>query len=323
MKRPLRAASLSFVLLAVSYGTLTAATPTFQHDVLPVMEQRCIACHGAQASGGLDLRTLEAVMKGSSNGPAISPGHPESSVLWEKIASDAMPMSGDPLTDVEKSLIREWITNGQFPTTDSIADDAAKAQQVRERAKSYWSFQRPVKRAAPQVAHIAQLRTPIDAFILKKLEAIGTSLNPEADRETLIRRAYLDLTGLPPTPEQVQAFVKDGSARAYEDLVDRLLDSSAYGERWARHWMDVAGYADGNGFLGDEPRTHSWQYRDWVIKALNKDMPYDEFLVHQIAGDQIVDWKMGERLSAEAIENLQATGFLRLPADGTDNQTIY
>lgn len=323
MKRPLRAALLSFALIAASCGTLIAATPTFQHDVLPVMQQRCIGCHGEQASGGLDLRTLESVMKGSSGGPAVSPGHPESSVLWEKIASDAMPMGGDPLTDAEKNLIRDWITNGLFPTRDVAADDAAKAQQARERAKSYWAFQRPVKHAVPQVEHIAQVRTAIDAFILEKLEAAGTSLNPEAERETLIRRAYLDLTGLPPSPEQVQAFVKDDSARAYEDVVDQLLDSPAYGERWARHWMDVAGYADGNGFLGDEPRTHSWQYRDWVIRALNADMPYDQFLVDQVAGDQIADWKMGERLSPEAIEKLQATGFLRLPADGTDNQTIY
>ncbi len=323
MKRPLRAAPLSFALIAAFCGTLIAAAPTFQHDVLPIMEQSCISCHGEQGDAGLDLRTLEGVMKGGESGPAVQPGKPEASVLWAKIASDEMPIEGSPLSDAEKNLIRDWIEHGQFPTTDAKAPSVSPVERVREQAKSYWSFQRPVKHDAPQVKDVAQVRTAIDAFILEKLEAIGTSLNPEADRETLMRRAYLDLTGLPPTPEEVRAFVKDESPRAYEDLVDRLLDSPAYGERWARHWMDVAGYADGNGFLGDEPRTHSWQYRDWVIKALNKDMPYDEFLVRQIAGDQIVDWKMGERLSPEAIENLQATGFLRLPADGTDNQTIY
>lgn len=262
-------------------------------------------------------------MKGSGGQPAVTPGHPERSVLWEKIASDAMPMGGDPLTDEQKGLIREWITNGQFPTRDAQADDAAKAQQARERAKSYWSFQTPVKGSAPAVEHVEQVRTPVDAFILEKLEKIGTRMSPDASREKLIRRAYLDLTGLPPSPEEAASFVKDDSPRAYEELVDRLLASPAYGERWARHWMDVAGYADGNGFLGDEPRTHSWQYRDWVIRALNADMPYDQFLVEQLAGDEVADWKRGQRLSPSAVEKLTATGFLRLAADGTDNQTIY
>ena len=323
MMRPPRAALLSLVLFAASCGVLIAATPTFQHDVLPIMQQRCIGCHGEQASGGLDLRTLEALMKGSSGGPAISPGDPESSVLWKKIASDAMPMGGDPLTDAEKNLIRDWITNGQFPTRDTAAEDRSAEERVREQAKSFWSFQTPAKSPVPAVAHVEQVRTPVDAFIIEKQEEIGLSISPETDRQTLIRRAYLDLTGLPPSPEEVEAFVGDDSPRAYEDLVDRLLASPGYGERWARHWMDVAGYADGNGFLGDEPRTHSWQYRDWVIRALNDDMPYDRFLQLQLAGDEIADWQPGQRLSESAIEKIQATGFLRLPADGTDNQTIY
>lgn len=322
MSHLLHVARLNLAVFAVSAATLAAATPTFQHEILPVLQQRCNACHGENGSAGLDLRTLESTLKGSSGGPVIEPGNPAGSLLFEKIFSNEMPI-GNPLSDEEKALVRDWIENGQFPTRDQGTERAATVESVRERAKEYWAFRTPQKPPTPEVKNVEQVRTTIDAFILEKLEAIGTSLNPEADREKLIRRVYLDLTGLPPTPEEVQAFVNDTSSRSYEDLVDRLLDSPAYGERWARHWMDVAGYADGNGFLGDEPRTHSWQYRDWVIRALNEDMPFDEFLINQLAGDELADWKPGEHLTPEAIDRLQATGFLRLPADGTDNQTIY
>ena len=298
-------------------------TPTFQHEVLPLMEARCVACHGEEASAGLDLRTLDAVLRGSSGGPAIAPGEPEKSVLWQKVSSDAMPIGGDPLSTDEKRLIRDWIEKGQFPKRDRAAEDASAEARVREAAEGVWAFESPVQQTPPAVANAEQVRSPIDAFVLEKLEEVGTSLSPEADRATLIRRAYLDLTGLPPSPEEVAAFVADGSPRAYEELIDRLLASPAYGERWARHWMDAAGYADGNGFLGDEPRTHAWQYRDWVIRALNDDLPYDEFLIAQIAGDQVADWRPGERLTPEAADLMRATGFLRLTPDGTDNQSIY
>lgn len=299
------------------------AIPTFQHHVRPLFEQRCIACHGEVASAGLDLRNLEAAVRGSSSGPVILPGDPTGSVLWKKIASDEMPIGGAPLSTEEKRLVREWIEKGHFPQRDLAAEALEAEQRVRKAAKGVWAFRPPVKGPAPEAASGSPGSTPIDAFVLQKLEGVGLALNPEADRETLIRRAYLDLTGLPPSPEEVSAFVEDESSRAYEELVDRLLASPAYGERWARHWMDVAGYADGNGFLGDEPRTHAWQYRDWVIRALNSDMPYDEFLIAQLAGDQVADWRPGHPLTPKAADLLRATGFLRLTADGTDNQTIY
>ena len=314
----------SIMLGLIVAGTSAAqAIPTFQHHVLPLFEQRCIACHGEVASSGLDLRSLEAVIRGSSGGPAIVPGDAAGSVLWKKIASDEMPVGGAPVSTEEKRLVREWIEKGHFPQRNLEAEALEAEERVRKAAAGVWAFEPPQKRAAPKVAGASRARTPIDAFILEKLEAAGLSLNPEADRETLIRRAYLDLTGLPPSPEEVASFVEDKSPQAYEQLVDRLLDSPAYGERWARHWMDVAGYADGNGFLGDEPRTHAWQYRDWVIRALNRDLPYDDFLIAQIAGDQIADWRPGEPLTPEAADLLRATGFLRLTADGTDNQSIY
>jgi hypothetical protein len=250
----------------------------------------------------------------------VVPGKPEYSVLWKKIASDAMPLGGKQLTPEEKDLVRRWIETGQFPGARA---ESLPEGKFSEQARQFWSYKKPVKRIAPAVKNRNQVRNAIDAFILQKLEAKGLRLNPEAPREKLIRRAYYDLTGLPPSPEEVRAFVKDNSEGAYEALLDRLLNSERYGERWARHWLDTAGYADGNGFLGDEPRTHAWRYRDWVMRALNRDMPYDQFVMEQFAGDQTVDWKPGEKLSAEAIGKLTATGFLRLTADGTDNQTIY
>jgi hypothetical protein len=295
----------------------SAQIPTFQHDVLPLFEQRCTSCHGATRTSNLDLRTLDAVMKGGASGKVVEPGKPDASFLWKKIASDAMPLGGTQLTAGEKALVRRWIEQGQFPGT------ATAERGITVRARSFWAYRRPVKSPLPKVVNTAQVRNPIDAFVLAKLEAKGLRLNPQASREKLIRRVYFDVTGLPPTPDEVQAFGRDSSPGAYESLVGGLLQSERYGERWARHWLDTAGYADGNGFLGDEPRQHAWRYRDWVIRALNRDMPYDEFVRLQLAGDQIADWKMGEKLSADAVDKLTATGFLRLTPDGTDNQAIY
>ncbi|MBI4909530.1 MAG: PSD1 domain-containing protein [Acidobacteria bacterium] len=301
-------------------GAASGQVPTFQHDILPLFERRCNTCHGSTKTANLDMRTLPSLLTGGASGPVVVPGKPEHSVLWKKIASDAMPLGGKQLTAVEKELVRKWIETGQFPGARS---ESLPEGQFSERARRFWSYQKPVSRTPPAVKNRAEVRSPIDAFLLEKLEAKGLSLNQEAPREKLIRRAYYDLTGLPPSPEDVRSFIQDKSEGAYEALIDRLLKSERYGERWARHWLDAAGYADGNGFLGDEPRTHAWRYRDWVIRALNGDMPYDQFLTEQFAGDQMVDWKMGEPLSPEAVEKLTATGFLRLTPDGTDNQTIY
>ena len=308
----------------VMAGVITAQVPTFQHDILPVFARRCLSCHGEVKTANLDMRTLEALMKGGAGGPVIQPGRPDASFLWKKIASDAMPLGGKQLTPEEKELVRRWIESGQFPgSSGNSAAPASSDGKFTERARRHWSYQKPVKHAQPAVKNQARVRSAIDAFILQKLEARNLRLNPEAPREKLIRRVYFDVTGLPPSPEEVKAFAADASPGAYEALVNRLLGSEHYGERWARHWLDAAGYADGNGFLGDEPRTHAWRYRDWVIRALNRDMPYDQFVMLQLAGDQMTDWKMGEKLSPDAVEKLTATGFLRLTPDGTDNQSIY
>jgi hypothetical protein len=293
---------------------LLAQTPTFQHDVRPIFEKRCNACHGAAKSAGLDTRTLDSIMAGGATGPAIEPGKPDASFLWKKIASDSMPLGGTKLTAAEKDLVRLWIEQGQFP------GKASREKTITAQHRQLWAFRSPVKHSPPTVANHSQVRHPIDAFLLAKLEAKGLRLNPAAPSEKLIRRAYYDLTGLPPTPEEVRAFSAQPDFAA---LVDKLLASERYGERWARHWLDVAGYADSNGFLGDEPRPHAWRYRDWVIRALNRDMPYHQFITEQFAGDQMVDWKYGAPLSPAAVDKLIATGFLRLGPDGTDNQSIY
>ncbi len=306
---------------ALMASALAAQVPTFQHDVLPMFERRCISCHGAAKTADLDMRTLAALMKGGASGSVIQPGRPDASFLWKKIASDAMPLGGKQLTPDEKELVRRWIESGQFPGSSS--SPKSEDGKFSDRARRHWSYRKPAKHTPPLVKNRAQVRNPIDAFILQKLEAKNLRLNPEASREKLIRRAYFDVTGLPPSPEEVKAFAADSSPGSYEALVGRLLSSQHYGERWARHWLDAAGYADGNGFLGDEPRTHAWKYRDWVIRALNRDMPYDQFVTQQLAGDQMAEWKMGEKLSADAVEKLTATGFLRLTPDGTDNQAIY
>jgi hypothetical protein len=260
-------------------------------------------------------------MAGGAGGPAVRPGKPEESPLWKVIESGKMPKARDPLTPQEQALVKAWIEKGQFPSPDSAV--TSKNKRILDRAATLWSFQKPIKPAVPKARASARARTPIDAFVLAKLEEKHIGFNPDAPRHQLIRRVTLDLTGLPPSPEEVQAFVNDKSPSAYEALIDRLLASPQYGERWARHWLDIGGYADSNGYLGDEPRTEAWRYRDWVVRALNRDMPYDEFITLQLAGDQVAKWTYGERLTEDAIDKLTATGFLRLPADGTDNQKIY
>jgi hypothetical protein len=175
----------------------------------------------------------------------------------------------------------------------------------------------------PDVQPPHQVCTPIDAFVLQRLHSIDLDMNPLADKRTLIRRACFDLIGLPPSPDEIDLFLSDTSPGAYERLIDRLLASPHYGERWGRHWLDVAGYADSNGILVDAPIPEIWKYRDYVIRAFNQDKPYDRFLLEQFAGDELVDWRSADEMTEEMIECLTATGFLRCTPDGTDNQDIY
>ncbi len=269
----------------------------FQRDIAPILSKRCLECHsGPDPKGKLDLTTRAAALKGGKNGPALVPGNLDDSELWARVESGQMPPK-KPLAAEEKKHLQAWIKSGAAWHGPAL-DWFARSTETRA-GFDWWSLQ-PVKRPdPPRVGKSAWPRNPIDAFILARLEEKGLTPAAEADRRTLIRRVTFDLLGLPPTPQQMQDFLKDDRPEAYERLVDDLLASPHYGERWARHWLDVVRFAESHGFEHDELRKSSWPYRDWVIQALNKDLPYDEFVRLQIAGDLL-----------GAADGLRATGFL-------------
>ncbi|MBI1371709.1 MAG: DUF1549 domain-containing protein [Phycisphaera sp.] len=275
-----------------------AADVDFVRDVQPILKDRCVKCHGGdKPRGGLRLDVRDLAMEGSDSGVVIEPGKPESSDVIKRVTSDDsdkwMPPKGDRLTAEQVRVLRDWIAGG------AVWPDAAAGSAVVD--TDHWSFQ-PVRRTAPPaVKHADRVWNPIDSFVLARLEAKGMTLSPEADRLTLVRRLYLDLIGLPPTPEQADAFVNDQRPDAYERLVDELLASPHYGEHWARRWLDLARYADTNGYEKDRQRS-MWPWRDWVINAYNSDMPFDRFTVEQIAGDMLPN---------PTNDQLIATGFHR------------
>ena len=267
----------------------------FEDRVRPVLAKNCQNCHNDQAKvSGLSLASRESAMLGGSRGSAVIPGQVDDSLLVQAInraGALKMPPTG-PLAAEDVATLTDWVRQG--------AIWAEPSGRIRATA-SHWAFQ-PVKRPSePELKDASLARNEIDRFVLAKLEEKGVALSPEADRRTLIRRLSLDLTGLPPSPDEVQDFVTDQSSDSYERLVERLLASPHYGERWGRHWLDIARYADSNGYSIDGARS-IWRYRDWVIEALNKDMPFDQFVIEQIAGDLLPD-------PTEA--QLIATGFHR------------
>jgi hypothetical protein len=290
--------------------------------VLPLFQAKCLKCHGADKQrAGLDLRTRAALLRGGDSGPAVTPGSAERSELWIKIAANKMPPGKEEkLTEAEKLLVRAWIDGGARDEGNTTAAVDNTDRQVSDADRQFWAFRKPVRPAVPVVHNSRRVRNPIDAFVLAALEKKGLALAPEADRLTLLRRAYLDLLGLPPPPEEVEAFLADPSPDAYERLLDRLLASPHYGERAARHWLDLAGYADSEGILdADYVRTAAWRYRDYVIRALNSDKPYDRFLQEQLAGDELADYwtvyRTQKELSPEVVDCLVATGYLRCASD--------
>src|SRR6202162_1663629 len=316
---------LSIALSVIAVPAAAQRAPIFKSEIMPVLEKNCVMCHSEkQKMAGLDLSSFSGMMAGSSSGPVIAPGKPERSLLWKMIENDQMPQGGK-LTAAEKQTIHAYIEQGRFPTTEESegAIQAREAAKITQKNRDWWAFRKPVKTAVPEVKNKDQVRTAIDAFVLAKLEPKGWKMQPEAERATLIRRAYFDLIGLPPTPAEVKAFAEDQSPNAWEKVVDHLLASPHYGEQWGRHWLDVAGYSDSRGDAGDSDREVSWKYRDYVINAFNKNKPINTFLLEQMAGDQLVNYKTGTRPTPDQIEPLTATGFLRTTADITDNQTIY
>ena len=296
---------------------------SFVKDIKPILETRCLKCHGATMQAAkLDLRTREAAMKGGDKGPVILAHKPDDSPLYRKIAGmekPLMPMDGK-LPDAQIAAIRAWIEQGAAWDGGAIevsASGAAAAKKdlakledmpLPESARRYWAFQKPVKSPLPKVSAGWQAH-PVDAFIAREHQRLQVKAAPVANRQTLLRRAYLDLTGLPPTPAETAAFLQDQAPNAWEKLIDRLLDSPHYGERWGRHWLDVARYADSNGYEHDFDRPHAWRYRDYVIQAFNKDTPYNTFLEEQIAGDEMPE-ATHERLIATALlRNYAKVGF--------------
>jgi hypothetical protein len=316
-------------------STQPAAPPeeVTEHDVIPIMYLRCTVCHGLRRQeGGLDLRSSASMLKGGNSGPAIVPGHPEQSLLLKRIQSGDMPpkkelmdVSIKLITPLETEKVSRWIAAGAQPS--NIQPDVANGSPdplVSDKDRQWWSFQPPKRPQLPQAAHANRVRNPIDAFVLAKLEDKDLTLSSEADKFTLIRRAYFDLTGLPPEPTEVEDFIKDKDAQAYEKMIDRLLASPRYGERWGRYWLDVAGYADSEGgkLTDDVPRTYAWRYRDYVIRSFNGDKPYDRFLLEQIAGDELMDYEHAETVTPEMLDNVIATGFLRMGPDSTIEHNI-
>ncbi len=304
-----------------------AKTTISQHDVLPILLRRCTVCHGqGRQEAGLDLRSRAAMLRGGKSGSAIVRGKPEESLLLKKIRSGEMPprrriveVSIKPIETAETELLARWIALGA-PEVQQAPDVAGTSPDplVTDKDRDFWAFQAPRAVTPPAVKQRARLHNPIDAFVMHKLEQRGLTLAAEADRATLLRRAYLDLTGLLPEPAEVRAFLSDRDPQAYEKRIDRLLASPRYGERWGRHWLDLAGYADTEGKREqDLVRPSAWRYRDYVIRAFNDDKPYNRFLVEQIAGDELADYEHAPEITQELYDNLAATGFLRMAPDPT------
>ncbi|WP_339733861.1 PSD1 and planctomycete cytochrome C domain-containing protein [uncultured Gimesia sp.] len=305
---------------------VSSAPAVTQHDIVPLLYLRCVACHGGRRQeAGLDLRTKESILKGGKSGPALVSGKPEESLIIQRIKSGEMPprrklvsVSVKPMEANELDLLSQWITLQLPEQKENPVDETRLSDSlVSDKDREFWSFQPPAQVQLPQVKQRDKVKNPIDALILHKLEARGLTLAPTAGKRTLIRRLYFDLTGLPPTPNEINLFLNDTDPLAYEKLVDRLLASPRYGERWARHWLDVAGYADSEGAQNqDKVRPHMYRYRDYVIRAFNQDKPYSRFLMEQIAGDELVDYQSKE-ITQEAYDCLVATGFLRTAPDRT------
>lgn len=295
---------------------------TFEDHVLPILKSRCLKCHaGAEPAGELLLTTRRDILRGGQSGSAMRVAAAESSLIWEKLASNEMPRNGPALSAEEKGVIRTWINEGAVSVNET--DDVSELMSLTgQESSEHWAFRPPVRPQVPPVRASDRVRTAIDSFVIAALEAKGLHLSPDAGREVLLRRASFDLIGLPPTPEEVREFLADQDELAYERMIDRLLASPHYGERWARHWLDVAGYADSAGVLSeDRPLPTAFRYRDYVIRALNNDKPYDRFLQEQIAGDELTDywtaWETLDRLPDDVVEAVTATGFLRCAPDSS------
>jgi hypothetical protein len=299
-----------FVFAGTRMSAQSGGDEFFEKKIRPVLIENCYACHAAKMKnpkGGLVLDTKAGLLKGGVSGPVIVPGKPNESLLLRAIRHNDLQLKmppGDKLPDSVVSDFEQWIAAGAHdPRTDAVTATTTHPSGIDfEKGRQWWSFQTLRESPAARVKTTAWPRSKIDSFILAKLEANGLNPSPEADARTLVARAYLDLTGLRPSYAEIESFAKDPDPKRYEKLVDRLLASPRYGERWGRYWLDVARYAE-NGDTGGNRQAYpyAWRYRDWVIEAINQDLPYDRFIKQQLAADQLPD---------NSRQDLRALGYL-------------
>ena len=318
-----RLSLFTLAILQASTVLTHAAAPdvvTYEKDVRPILKAHCFHCHGesAELSGELDLRLTRLMIRGGESGPAITAGKPAESLMVEYLTDGLMPpeeVENRP-TDRQIETIIQWIAQGA-PTEQAEPESLGNGFYISEQERSFWSFRPIVRPSLPKISQTTVVENGIDFFIAAKLEDHDLTFSPAAEDSVLIRRVYLDLLGLPPTLAALRTYTPEKQPDVYDKLVDQLLASPAYGQRWGRHWLDAAGYADSKGYTdADAERPWAFKYRDYVIDSFNRDKPYDQFIVEQLAGDELLE-KEFVNLSQREREPLIATGFLRNAPDGT------
>jgi mono/diheme cytochrome c family protein len=323
------AAIRAWIIAGAKFRTPPRRRKVSEHDVIPILLLRCTACHGTRRQeGDLDLRTRESILKGGKSGKVVVAGEPDESRLVQRILKEEMPprrqlvsVSVKPMTESERNTIEAWILAGlpagsEQQTPGEPAADESPKPTINNDGPALWAFRPPRANVVPPVD--VESVNPIDAFVARQLTDRGLTFAPRAARLALVRRVYFDLIGLPPTTAEVDQYLADTSPDTWVRLIGRLLASPRYGERWARHWLDAAGYADSEGAQNeDRVRPHLWRYRDYVIRSFNDDKPYDQFLQEQIAGDELADYSTADKITADVYDKLVATGFLRTTPDRT------
>jgi len=339
----LRIRFLSILLLLVCSLRAAQAQPAterpllFETDIAPILRIYCWSCHGGgELAGGLDLRSRPLLMAGGDHGPAVTPGDPDKSLLYQKVIEGKMPpekqiqdnvvFTAIKPTEQHQQLLRRWIEQGARAIYTDRSLNESEDPPLTDEDRGWWAFQTPVRPQLPGIKATDRARTPIDQFLLARLEKKQLSFSDEVDRATLLQRAYMDLVGLPPSIEEVRRFEQDPDPLAFERRIDQLLGSPAFGQRWARRWLDSVGYTDVEGVDNDADIIKylegKWRYRDYVVDALNSNMPHDQFLREQLAGDELVDWRGVERYTPEISRHLVATGFLRQAGDSTGSPEL-
>lgn len=307
------------LLLAIALPTLSVGNDlSFETDVRPILKAHCFHCHGEQGEteGDLDLRLRRFILSGGESGPAMVLNNSADSLLIQRIEAGEMPPEDKPLSAADLETLKAWIQGGA-PTLRDEPDSLEAGPYFTAEELEFWAYQPISPTPTPLHGDIKQALEPIDAFIVAQLKASGLQLSEPANRATLLRRLSFDLLGIPPHPDDIDEFREDSRPDALERRIDRMLASPRYGERWGRHWLDLAGYADSEGYVDEDPvREWAFSYRDYVIDAYNDDMPLDQFVDEQLAGDELVTSPL-ENLTTEDIRRLTATGFLRMAPDGT------